>query len=141
KNQPRAATAADNLTPKIEQVRNGAVIATWKYLGAGKCGGNDFGTYAHPQISADKGCGPFGRSHFFQTWQNGDTFLAYPAVYNTDDDANQPFIAPNYETVQQYNNNLPNTPTNITIKGVTVNGVRPVFLVDSAGGASNIRLS
>ena len=33
-NQPRAATAADNLTPRIDQVRNGQVIASYTSFGS-----------------------------------------------------------------------------------------------------------
>lgn len=138
--QPRAATDADGLTPKIEQVRDGKVIATWQYLGAGTCGGIGFDAWQNPQKYANEGCGPFGRSHYFQSWLNGDTFLVYPAVYNANDDRNQPFIAPNFASEAQYNAGIGNTPENITIKGVTVNGIRPVFRVESNGAASNTTL-
>ncbi len=140
-NQPRAATPEDGLQPRIEQVRNGKVIAVWQSLGSGTCkGGTGMGTHRDPKPAAEQGCGPFGRSHNFQTWENGDTFLVYPAVYDADHDANQPWIGPNFQSAEQYSSGKPNVPTDITIKGVTVNGIRPVFVVGPSGVASSATL-
>ncbi|MDD4915259.1 MAG: hypothetical protein PHW13_09535 [Methylococcales bacterium] len=126
--QPRAATAADNLTPRIDQVRNGVVIATYGSFGSNgnTCNPNyEVNGYLNPQPAASSGCGPFGHmTHIdiFRLWQNGDTFLVYPAVYTGNQ--NNIFIGPmlaNYTDTGT-------VPANITIQGVTVNGIRPVIL-------------
>jgi hypothetical protein len=140
-NQPRAAMATDNLTPKIEQVRNGQVIATYTSFGSN----TNTCTYTWPTATvpmdltayAAAGCGPFGNvSHvdLFRIAQNGDTFLVYPAVYTGSQ--NNIFIAPKPD---YYLDPVPHIPANITIQGVTQNGIRPVLLdvVNSGDFASN----
>lgn len=122
--QPRAATAADGLTPLIQQVRNGVVIATYSSFGSGTgCSVQPNGSY-NPQPSADTGCGPFSRTRadIYRLWQSGDTFLVYPAVYTGN--TNNIYIAPNVD----YYMGPTYVPSNITIQGVTVNGIRPVIL-------------
>jgi hypothetical protein len=126
--QPRAATVADNLTPRIDQVRNGVVIATYNSFGSNgsTCDPNLLvNGYLNPQPAASSGCGPFGsgREDVYRLWQNGDTFQVYPAVYTGMQ--NNILIAPKGAFYMDAN---PAIPTNITIQGVTVNGVRPVIL-------------
>lgn len=127
-NQPRAATAADNLTPKIQQVRNGVVIATYSSFGSNTatCNPNlQVNGSANPQPAATSGCGPFGNvSHvdLYRLWQSGDTFLVYPAVYSGKQ--NNILVAPR----AAYYQGPVAVPNNISIQGVTVNGIRPVIL-------------
>jgi len=147
-NQARAATPADNLTPKIEQVRNGKVIATYTSFASNPAtcseqiynGGSQIPTAssvnnpssANPAPYAAQGCGPFGNvSHvdLFRLWQAGDTFLVYPAVYTGS--INNIFIGPEPD---YYLDPVTHIPANITIQGLTQNGIRPVQLdVPSAG--------
>jgi hypothetical protein len=133
--QPAAATSG---TPKVEQYRNGRLIATYATLGGYDPNGTCTRTEnASQNPEATVGCGPFNRGEPFRQWQSGDTFLVYPAVYAGPQ--HQPWIGPQYDTAAQYNANAPFVPTNITIEGVTVNGVRPVIVVGS-GGISNSTL-
>ncbi len=140
--QARAATASDNLTPKIEQVRNGAVIATYSSFGSlASCKAN-FETNASTNLNnlaqaAQSGCGVFGlKSHvdLYRMWQPGDVFLVYPAVYSGP--SNNIFIGPRPD---YYHDPVEHVPNNITIQGVTVNGIRPVILDPAPDGdfASN----
>jgi len=127
--QPRAATLADNLTPRIDQVRNGRVIASYKSFGSNPNGCNEnleINGNINPAPAAASGCGVFGNvSHvdIYRLWQSGDTFLVYPAVYTGPQ--NNIIIAPRPD---YYQDPVPHIPTNITILGVTVNGIRPVLL-------------
>ncbi|MFL5812569.1 MAG: hypothetical protein ACJ763_03250 [Bdellovibrionia bacterium] len=140
----RSALASDNLAPKIEQHRkiNGVdtVVAVYKsfsssntcseiWLPAGSTG------YSPSQLQtmADSGCGPFGNtSHvdLFRLWQDGDTFLVYPAVYTGTN--NNIIVQPqtDYYTGQP----VPvHTPDRLTIQGVEQNGIRPVILRNDGG--------
>ena len=75
---------------------------------------------------AAAGCGPFGNvSHIdlFRIAQDNDTFLVYPAIYTGSE--NNIYIAPKPD---YYKDPVTHIPTNITIQGVTVNGIRPVLL-------------
>jgi hypothetical protein len=127
-NQPRAATAADNLTPRIDQVRNGKVIASYTSFGSNvkTCNPNlQINGYSAPQKAAASGCGPFGNvSHvdLYRLWQSGDTFQVYPAVYSGS--KNNILVAPR----SNYYQAPLNVASNITIQGVTVNGIRPIIL-------------
>ena len=123
--QPAPATSG---TPKIVQMRNGAAIATYTSLGG------DAG-YSKPNSAngSDTNVGPFRRQPYLQ-WQPGDTFLIYPAVYSG---ANmQIYIGPNAANDADYSAGKFVVPENITIRGVTVNGQRPV-IVNPPSGASN----
>lgn len=133
--QPRAATPSDGLLPEIEQIRKGKVIATYRSFGSiSTC------SYTWPTATialnlakyAAAGCGPFGNtSHIdlFRVAHDGDTFIVHPAVYSGPE--NNIYIAsrPDY-----YHDPNPHPPKNITIEGLTENGVRPVILnVPGAG--------
>jgi hypothetical protein len=120
--------AATSGKPKVEQYRNGKLIATYSELGNHNDCYQPNAAY-NPQAS---GCGPFGRSPYRQ-WLPGDTFLVYPAVYSGEN--NQPWFGPQSDTEQQYNSGVTFKPTNLTIKGVTVNGVRPT--ISAINGVSN----
>ena len=119
--QPAPATSG---TPRMVQIRDGKVIATY-----GKLGGN---AYSKPNSSngEDTSIGPFRRSPYTQ-WKSGDVFEIYPAVYSGAD--MQIYIGPNlaYDGVGYHD-----MPRNITIRGITVDGKRPV-IVNPPGGASN----
>lgn len=115
-------------TPRIEQVRNGVVIATYSSLGGDK-------GYSKPN-SADGGdtsVGPFRRQPYLQ-WKSGDVFKIYPAVYSGRD--MQIYLGPNAANATDYSAGIFSVPENITIQGVSVNGVRPV-IVNPPTGASN----
>ena len=127
-NQPRAATLADKLVPKIEQYRNGNIIATYSSFGS-----DETTCKITPPTSiipidlkaaAAKGCGPFGdipHVDLFRLWQDGDTFLVYPAVYTGGINNLVLLSKSDYYGGPIYN------PQNITIKGVTIDGVRRVI--------------
>ena len=123
--QPAPATSG---TPKMEQVRNGVVIATYTSLGGDK-------GYSKPNSAngTDTNVGPFRRQPYTQ-WQSGDVFLIYPAVYSGAD--MQIYIGPNAANDADYSAGNFSIPANITIRGVTVNGQRPV-IVNPSTGASN----
>lgn len=88
-------------TPKIEQVRRGQVVATYTKFG---------------------NAGIWQRSHSTIKTQPGDVFLVYPAVY--EGPGQYPWIGP---LATAGDPSTPIAPTNITIRGVTVNGRRPVL--------------
>ena len=126
-NAPQPATSG---TPLIKQYRNGQLIATYSILGSGSgdCTTDDM--YAHPVTS----CGPFGRVHTWRNWAEGDLFEVYPAIYSGLE--NQPWIGPLPKSTAEYNANTTTIPKNITIRGITVDGVRPVIKV-GAGASYN----
>jgi hypothetical protein len=115
-------------TPKIVQMRNGVAIATYTSLGGDK-------GYSKPNSAngGDTSVGPFRRQPYTQ-WQSGDVFLVYPAVYSGSD--MQIYIGPNIANDADYTAGKYAVPDNITIRGVTVNGQRPV-IVNPQTGASN----
>ena len=112
-------------TPKIEQYRNGSLIATYAYfVNHDGCSYQGNGMDAvDPGPAAASGCGAFTREHSYRLYQPGDTFLVYPAVYT-----DQPFIGPQYGD--------PVTPDNVTLSGVIENNVEPVILLNQ-GAAGN----
>ncbi len=130
---PRSATHG---RPKIEQIRGGRVIATYRSFadGAG-CDYHAVPVWQSPGAAAASGCGPFTRVHAYRLWAPGDIFLVYPAIYGGDE--NQPWFGPDFDSDAQYADGH-GTPTplhDIIIKGVVQNGERPVILV--SGPASN----
>lgn len=131
----RAAQASDGLTPRIVQVRDGQVIATYASFSSSSATSYTWPTATTPMdlaAYAASGGGPFGNmSHIdlFRIAQDGDTFLVYPAVYAGT--LNNIFISarPDY-----YQDPIPHPPTDVSILGLTRNGIRPVLLdVGSAG--------
>lgn len=141
----RSAVASDNLTPKIEQHRVindvDTVVAVYKSLSSdpSKCSqiwlpaGSSGYSPVQLQTMADSGCGPFGNvSHvdLFRMWQDGDTFLVYPAVYTGTN--NNIVIQPqtDYWTGQPVPSH---TPDHLTIQGVEQNGIRPVLYRNDGG--------
>jgi hypothetical protein len=120
--QPAPATSG---TPRMVQIRDGKVIATY-----GKLGGN---AYSKPNSSngEDPSIGPFRRSPYTQ-WKSGDVFEIYPAVYSGAD--MQIYIGPNlaYDGVGTHD-----IPRNITIRGITVDGKRPVIVNPPSGSSNN----
>lgn len=132
-NPPAPATSG---TPKVEQYRNGKLIATYNVLGSNDPAGSCTLTQnASANPEATVGCGPFNRNDPYRQWQDGDVFMVYPAVYSGVQ--NQPWIGPGYDTYAQYQASTPFIPTNIIIEGVTVDGVRPVIVVGSSGAGNN----
>lgn len=120
------AQSAVSGTPLIKQIRNGVTIATYNQLSGSR--GAENNTDGH-----DTTVGPFHRSLWYQM-QDGDVFEIYPAVYSGA--TQQMFIGPNYVNTAAYNAEEPSIPKNITIRGITVNGFRPV-IINPSTGASN----
>jgi hypothetical protein len=125
--KPQAAPASVG-TPLMKQIRDGVVIATFSNLGG------DAG-YSRPnsQDGGDTTVGPFRRSPYTQ-WRDGDVFEIYPAVYNGA--TMQMYIGPNVANDAAFNAGNVDVPANITIRGITVDGKRPV-IVNPPTGASN----
>jgi hypothetical protein len=120
--QPQAATSGE---PKIEQWRGGKVIATYAHFGTS-------GSYsaANTFPGADPTGGAFSRVPYRQ-FAEGDEYRVYPAVY--EGVTQQPWIGPmpaSYLGVSEM-------PKNITIRGITVNGVRPLLRLPSEGASNN----
>jgi hypothetical protein len=131
---PRSATHG---RPKIEQIRNGRVIATYRSLADGPgCDYHAVPTWQSPSGPAASGCGPFTRVHAYRLWAPGDTFLVYPAIYGGDE--NQPWFGPMFDSDAQYadGHGTPTPMHDITVTGITQGGERPVILV-SANAANN----
>ncbi|HCY64207.1 MAG TPA: hypothetical protein DHV59_15570 [Oxalobacteraceae bacterium] len=122
------AAPAGTGTPMMKQIRNGVVIATYTSLGG------DAG-YSRPnsQDGGDPAVGPFRRTPYTQ-WRDGDVFEIYPAVYSGA--TMQMYIGPNVANDAAFNAGSVDVPANITIRGVTVDGKRPV-IVNPPTGASN----
>ncbi|CAN5337613.1 hypothetical protein BH11PSE11_BH11PSE11_37200 [soil metagenome] len=125
KSRPASATSG---TPRMEQVRNGVVIATYANLG-----GDAGYSLPNSQNGGDPSVGPFRRQPYTQ-WKSGDVFNIYPAIYNGA--KMQLYIGPNFVNDAAYNAGQADVPANITIRGITVNGQRPV-IVNPTTGASN----
>lgn len=117
--QPAPATSG---TPKVEQVRNGVVIATYSALG-----GDALPSPTRENVTdgSDTRVGPFRRASYRQ-WQPGDLFLIYPAVYKGRD--MQIYLGPSSANYTEVKNGVYAVPENITIRGVTVDGKRPVIV-------------
>ncbi len=117
--QPQPATDG---APKIEQVRNGVVIATYTALG-----GDALPSPTRENVTdgSDTRVGPFRRASYRQ-WQSGDTFLVYPAVYRGRD--MQIYVGPSSANWNEVKAGIYTVPENITIRGVTVDGKRPVIV-------------
>ncbi len=124
--QPRAATSG---TPLIKHYRNGQLIAT--YSSFGQTG--NFGR-ENMQDNPDPAAGAFHRQGY-QNWKDGDLFEVYPAVYEGENQ--QPWIGPGYINYADYLAGKFNPPKNITIRGITVNGVRPVIRLNGIGASYN----
>ncbi len=124
--QPKAATSG---TPLIKHIRNGVVIATYTQFGYGGSNGSP-----NMQDNPDPAAGAFHRSGY-QNWKDGDLFEVYPAVYQGEDQ--QPWIGQGYINYEDYMNSIFNTPKNITIRGITVNGKRPVIKLNGIGTSNN----
>ncbi len=125
----QSAEPATEGTPKIEQVRKGVVIATYTALGGD---GAISPSAENVTDGQDTRVGPFRRSSYLQ-WLPGDTFLVYPAVYRGKD--MQIYLGPNSVNYEDVKAGRYVVPENITIRGVTVNGKRPV-IVNPPSGAS-----
>lgn len=121
---PQPATSG---TPRMTQIRDGVVIATYNNLGG------DAG-YSKPNSAdgSDPSVGPFRRRPYTQ-WKSGDVFEIYPAVYSGA--TMQIYLGPNIPNDAAFGKGVSDMPQNITIRGVTVNGVRPV-IVNPPSGAS-----
>ena len=123
---PQAATDGQ---PLIKQVRAGKVIATYTSFGATGMTTDQDNTDAH-----DTTGGALHRTPH-TNWQDGDLFEVYPAVYESE--TQQPWIGPLPDNYQNYLNNIFSLPKNITIRGITVNGKRPVIRNPSTGASNN----
>ncbi len=124
--QPKAATGG---TPLIKHYRNGVLIATYTQFGYGGSNGSP-----NMQDNPDPAAGAFHRSGY-QNWKAGDLFEVYPAIYQGEDQ--QPWLGQGYINDEDYSAGKFNTPKNITIRGMTVNGVRPVIKLAGIGTSNN----
>lgn len=124
---PQPATLAEG-KPLIRQYRGGKLIATYDKLGS----------LCRSQLSStnapDTSCGAFRRAPY-RNWEPGDVFELYPAIYEGPDQ--QAFIGPMFATDAEYNAGQFMVPKDITIRGVTVNGKRPVLRVPGTGTGDN----
>ena len=121
--QPGPATSGQ---PAVRHVWAGKVIATYAKLSGYRSAPNNVDAH-------DTSVGPFRRFPYLQ-WQEGDVFEVMPAVYEGEDQ--QIYIGPNVLNDAAYAARQSVVPKNITIRGITVNGVRPVIKLP-ATGASN----
>jgi len=101
-------------TPKIVQMRDGVAIATFSAFG-----GDAARSKPNSENGTDTSVGPFRRSPYTQ-WKSGDVFLVYPAVYSGPD--MQIYIGPNIVNDDDFRAGRASVPSNITIRGVTVDG-------------------
>lgn len=108
-------------------MRNGVAIATYTSLS-----GSSY-SKENSYNGTDTSVGPFRRVPYLQ-WQSGDVFLIYPAVYSGAD--MQIYIGPNTANSADFKAGKYVIPENITIRGVTVDGQRPV-IVNPPTGANN----
>lgn len=115
-------------TPKIVQMRDGKAIATYSAFG-----GDANRSKPNSENGGDTSVGPFRRAPYTQ-WKSGDVFLVYPAVYSGPD--MQIYIGPGIVNDEDYRAGKYSVPSNLTIRGVTVDGKRPV-IVNAPRGASN----
>lgn len=101
-------------TPLVHQIRNGVEVRTYSSLGAA-----------------------FTRTPGFRLYETGDIYELDPAIYSGQ--ANQAWVGPLAKDDAEYSRGFANfqAPKNITIRGRTVNGYRPVIRVDSGGVGSN----
>lgn len=131
RNVPQDATGG---TPRIEQVRAGKVIATYRYFANSPTCSYAGSSVENPEPAAASGCGPFSRVHASELKASGDTFLVYPAIYqNTgSEDDQQPYIGPVYNGTN---------PANITIQGVVQKNRRPLLLLSTGPGYNNLNQS
>lgn len=108
------ASPATSGTPLIHQIRGGVEVATYKTLGEA-----------------------FARTHAFRTYETGDTYELDPAVYSGTEQ--QAWIGPLPKDDAEFNRGPSNflIPTNLTLRGRTINGFRPVVKVDSNGVGYN----
>lgn len=124
--QPQAATSG---TPKIEQYRNGQLIATYAHFGfSGQRSAQNTGG------TTDPSGGAFSRS-LYRQFADGDEYRVYPAVY--EGETQQPWIGPMAANDAEYNQQIFPQPKNIKIIGVTVNGVRPAIRLPATGASNN----
>src|SRR3954452_15723625 len=79
--QPRPATPAMNLKPKIEQIRGGKVIATWDRFSTITFVCNIPSRMDNPDSAASHACGGPFSYNLWPAWRPGDRFKVYPAVY------------------------------------------------------------
>ncbi len=126
-NQPQPATTADG-SPLIKQIRNGTVIATYTKLG-GYCST----LIENQQDKPSTECGPFIRQNYTKM-RDGDVFEVYPAVYEGEDQ--QPYFGPTADNYANFLNGVQTMKRNITVRGVTVNGKRPVIRLGASTGSN-----
>jgi Right handed beta helix region len=123
------ATEQDGFKPEIRQIRNGKVVAIYSSFGNG--GG---GTSEYNPNKIDPSGGAFSRKPYAM-YEEGDIYEVYPAVYKGEDQ--QPWIGPQARNAADYNAGKVVYPTNITIRGITVNGKRPVIKLAGISSSNN----
>jgi hypothetical protein len=121
---PQPATSG---VPLVWHIRNGVVIATYSKLSGYRSAPNNIDAH-------DNSVGPFRRMPYTQM-ADGDVFELEPAVYEGEDQ--QLFIGPNVKNDQDFTAGVYYTPRNITIRGITAGGVRPVIRNPATGASNN----
>ena len=125
----RPVVAASEGGPMIRQVRDGQVIATYTSLGVADC--------EQPEsnhVAPVSSCGAFPRG-FGRNWQEGDVFEIHPGVYEGADQ--QIWIGPTHTTRAERASGQAAIPRNLTLRGITVDGRRPVIRAPSSGASAN----
>ena len=139
---PRSALASDNLTPRIEQWHQGSTVAnvvwtsfasnatTCQEVGRGQPGTSGPLPYTDAQLQqmANTGCGPFGdvpHVDVFRLVYPGDTFYVYPAVYSGPN--NYVAVYPAQDWYAETGTIPTFAPTNVSIVGRVINGIRPIL--------------
>ncbi len=123
---------ASSGTPKIEQYRNGNLVATYSHFGfSGQRSAENLGNGV-----VDPSGGAFSRS-LYRQFADGDEYLVYPAVY--EGETQQPYLGTLAASDAEYSlgESAWQFPKNIRIRGVTVNGVRPLLRLPSTGASNN----
>ena len=118
-------------TPLIKQIRNGKVVATYKNLG-GNGSWSPEKTSETPSLGAVNGA--LKRTPH-RSWLPGDIFEVYPAVY--EDESQQLWLGSMFDTAADYQSKNFVPPTNIVIRGITVNGKRPLIRLGKGVNAGN----
>lgn len=125
--QPQAATSGE---PLVKQIRDGQVIAEYRALGL--AGGRTPPNVAdNPAAAASFGA---LRRTPYRNWRDGDTFELAPAVY--EGEQHHAWLGQMHNNDPEYGQPLP-PPKNITIRGATVNGKRPILRLGAGQKASN----
>ena len=122
------ATAGNDGSPLIRQIRNGVVISMYNKLG-GYCSI----LIENQQDNPSTECGPFIRENYTKM-RNGDVFEVYPALYEGLDQ--QPYFGPTADNYANFLAGIQTVKRNITVREITVNAKRPVIRLGASTGSN-----